>query len=533
MPAPIPSVVLHDLTFSWPDGHRVLEAVSGSFPPGSTGLVGLNGVGKSTLLRLIAGDLTPASGSVQSAGVVDYVPQRTDADPSHTLVDLLGIRSIVDAIAAVEQGEIDPALFDAIGADWDVEERAIAALSAAGVDIDDLNRPVTTISGGEATVAALVGVRMRGADIALLDEPTNNLDAHGRARVHDLIGAWGGPVIVVSHDLELLERMQNTAELRAGSLMLFGGPYSEFREQVAREQEAAERAVRSAEHAVRVEKRQRIAAAERIAHSERQGKKDAANRKYIGAVVNDRRNSAEKTHGKQRGLLVDRMQAAQRSLLDAESRIRDDDRVSIDLPDPAVPPGKRIAEVAGSDGRTIIVQGPERIAITGPNGVGKTTLLEGLVSGVAATPGRAAAVAHVHRIGTLSQRLDTLDDAASVIENVSRVSPHTPRAELRNRLARLLVRGSMVDRPVAALSGGERFRVALAQVLLTDPPPQLIVLDEPTNNLDLQTTEQLIEALGAYRGAMIVVSHDRGFLERLALDAEFALDAAGVLTAMR
>ena len=533
MPAPIPSVVLHDLTFSWPDGHRVLDAVSGSFPPGSTGLVGLNGVGKSTLLRLIAGKLRPMSGSVQAAGVVDYLPQRTDADPSHTLVDLLGIRSIVDAIAAIERGAINPALFDTIGADWDIEERAIATLSAAGVDIDDLNRPVTTISGGEATVAALAGIRMRGADIALLDEPTNNLDAHGRTRVHDLIGAWGGPVIVVSHDLELLELMQHTAELRAGSLTLYGGPYSAFREQVSRDQEAAERAVRSAEHAVRVEKRQRIAAAERIAHSQRQGKKDAANRKYIGAVVNDRRNSAEKTQGKQRSLLDDRMQSAQRSLQEAESRIRDDDRLGIDLPDPAVPPGKRIAEFTGSDGRTIIIQGPERIAITGQNGVGKTTLLEGLISGVAAAPGTAAAVAHVHRIGKLSERLDNLDDAASVMENVTRVAPHVPRVELRNRLARLLVRGTMVDRPVGALSGGERFRVALAQVLLTDPPPQLIVLDEPTNNLDLQTTEQLIDALGAYRGAIIVVSHDRGFLDRLRLDAEFELDAAGLLTAMR
>tara|TARA_B100002049_G_scaffold218326_1_gene185395 strand:+ start:244 stop:1845 length:1602 start_codon:yes stop_codon:yes gene_type:complete len=533
MPAPVPSVVLHDLTFTWPDGHRVLDAVSGSFPPGSTGLVGLNGVGKSTLLRLIGGRLTPTSGSVQAAGVVDSLPQRTDAGPGRAVIDLLGIRSIVDAIAAVEQGEIDPALFDTIDTHWDIEEQAAAALSAAGMDIDDLHRPVSTISGGEAMIAALVGIRMRGADIALLDEPTNNLDADGRVRVHELIGAWNGPVIVVSHDLELLERMQNTAELRAGSLTLYGGPYSAFCEQVAREQEAAERAVRSAEHAVRVEKRQRIAAAERIAHSERQGKKDAVNRKYIGAVVNDRRNSAEKTQGKLRGLLDDRIQAAQRSLHDAESRIRDDDRVGIELPDPAVPSGKRIAELTGTDGRTMVLQGPERIAITGPNGVGKTTLLQGLIAGVAAAPGRAVAVAHVDRIGELSQRLDNLDDAASVIENVARVAPHMPRAELRNRLARLLVRGAMVDRPVGTLSGGERFRVALAHVLLADPPPQLIVLDEPTNNLDLHTTEQLIDALSAYRGAMIVVSHDRGFLDRLGLNAEFELDAEGVLTAMR
>ena len=188
MPAPVPSVVLHDLTFTWPDGHRVLDAVSGSFPPGSTGLVGLNGVGKSTLLRLIGGRLTPTSGSVQAAGVVDYLPQRTDAGPGRAVIDLLGIRSIVDAIAAVEQGEIDPALFDTIDTHWDIEEQAAAALSAAGMDIDDLHRPVSTISGGEAMIAALVGIRMRGADIALLDEPTNNLDADGRVRVHELIG---------------------------------------------------------------------------------------------------------------------------------------------------------------------------------------------------------------------------------------------------------------------------------------------------------------------------------------------------------
>jgi len=529
MPAPTPAVVLHDLTFAWPDGTRVIDRVSGSFARGSTGLVGLNGVGKSTLLRLIAGELTPTSGSVHTAGLVDYLPQRADATPNDTVIDLLGIRAVDDAISAVERGEIDPGLFDTIGTDWDVAERASAALSAAGLDIDDLERPATSLSGGEAMTAALIGVKLRRADIALLDEPTNNLDAAGRARVHDLVGGWGGPVIVVSHDLELLERMQDTAELRAGALSVYGGPYSAWREQVAAEQEAAERAVRAAEHEVRVEKRQRIAAAERVAHSERQGRKDAANRRFVPAAINDRRNSAEKAQGARRAVLDDRMHAAQRSLQEAESRIRDDDRILIQLPDPAVPAGKRIAELTGSDGRTVVIQGPERVALTGANGVGKTTLVRSLVSGVPPARGHATAVAHVEGIGMLSQRLENLDERETVIENVARYAPHLPRADLRNQLARLLVRGAMVDRPVATLSGGERFRAALAQVLLADPPRQLLVLDEPTNNLDLRTVDQLVDALGAYRGAMIVVSHDRGFLARLGLDAELDLNADGLL----
>lgn len=133
------------------------------------------------------------------------------------------------------------------------------------------------------------------------------------------------------------------------------------------------------------------------------------------------------------------------------------------------------------------------------------------------------AIAHTDRIGYLSQRVDGLDDAASVLENVCAAAPAMAVAEVRNRLARFLIRGDTVLRPVAALSGGERFRVALARLLLADPPPHLLVLDEPTNNLDLDTVDQLVEALSAYRGAVLVVSHDDAFLARLGLDLRLEL----------
>jgi ATPase subunit of ABC transporter with duplicated ATPase domains len=204
-----PSVVLDDLAFTWPDGTTALTGLSGAFGSGRTGLVGRNGSGKSTLLRLIAGDLAPDRGQVTRTTDAAYLPQRLTLDVDRPVAELLGVATPLAALRAIEAGDPDPAHFDAVGSDWDIEARAHAALSEAGLSPGLLDRRIGELSGGEAVLTAITGIRLRGAAIALLDEPTNNLDREARARLSDMVRAWRGTLIVVSHDTALLVLMDD------------------------------------------------------------------------------------------------------------------------------------------------------------------------------------------------------------------------------------------------------------------------------------------------------------------------------------
>ncbi|MGW8483217.1 ABC-F family ATP-binding cassette domain-containing protein [Microbacterium sp. NPDC055903] len=520
------SLTLDRLTFTWPDGSTALDAVSGSFGTGRTGLVGRNGSGKSTLLRLIAGELTPTSGSIHAGGDIAYLPQRLTLETGRRVADLLGVAAALDAVRAIESGDVDPAHFDAVGDDWDIEARAIASLAEAGLDPAFLDRRVGELSGGEAVLVAIAGIRLRRAPITLLDEPTNNLDRDARAKLADMVRTWKGALIVVSHDVSLLELMDDTAELYAHTLSVFGGPYSAWRAWLDGEQEAAKQAEVTAAQAVRKEKRQRIEAESKLAARSRTAKKAQIEKRVPKIIANGRKMAAEVSAGKLRTEVAEKEDAARAALDEAGRRVRSDESMKIELPDPQLSRTRRIATIGDAE-REWIVQGPERVALIGRNGAGKTTLLERLVAG---RPGdQLRAEAHTDRIGYLPQRVDGLDEKRSVFENIADAAPGIPEKELRNRLARFLIRGGTVDRAVGALSGGERFRVALAKLLLADPAPQLVVLDEPTNNLDLDTVDQLVEALRAYRGAVLVVSHDDAFLDRLGLDLTLEIEAEGTL----
>jgi len=526
-----PSIVLSDLSFSWPDGSGVIDHLSTAFGRGRTGLVGANGAGKSTLVRLVTGDLVPTGGRLTTTGEVDLLPQRLRSRAGDTVADLLGVGPRLLALRAILSGDATEGQYELLADDWDVESRAAAALADVGLGGLDggsrtgtgpstvLDRPVSTLSGGQAVLVAIAGVRLRGRPIAVFDEPSNDLDRRSRGLLLDVVDRWRGTLVVVSHDRELLEHVDEIAELRDGSMTVFGGTWSTYEQQLAMLQAAAERDVRAAEQVLKAERRQRIEAETTIARRAKAGAK--AGESMPKSMSNQLRGQAEATAGSLRRAHASSEQEARVAVDTAERRLRRDDTIVVDLPDPAVPASRRLAELTVR-GRTVVVQGAERIAVVGANGSGKTTLLEQLVGAPDARPHPLPdthAVALTGRVAHLGQKKNSLDDALTVLENVRRAAPDVPPREVRNRLARFLIRGDIVDRLAGTLSGGERFRVALAGLLLADPPPELLVLDEPTNDLDMASTAHLLQALRGYRGALVIVSHDEEFLERLGLDA--------------
>ncbi|WP_280400229.1 ABC-F family ATP-binding cassette domain-containing protein [Nocardia carnea] len=515
-------IVCSNLSFSWPDDTPVFTDLSFTVPAGRTGLVAPNGAGKSTLLRLLAGDLRPASGSVSVDGLLGYLPQTLPLTGDMSVAELLGIAPVLAALAAVESGDVAEEHFTTIGTDWDIEERTRAQLDRLGVGDVELTRRLHTLSGGQVVSLGLVAQLLRRPDVLLLDEPTNNLDLDARHRLYDLLGDWNGCLLLVSHDRALLDRMDRIAELHAGEITYHGGNFSDYEAAVRAAREVAEKNIRNAEQEVKREKRELQQARERAARRASNAARTLGNAGLPKIFAGTMKRNAQESAGRADGTHSARVEAARTRLDRAERELREDQKITLHLPGTQVPAGRTVflgeriryrvgdREIFAGDGFDLAIRGPERIALTGPNGAGKSPLLRILHSDLAAGTGEITRADG--RVAYLSQRLDLLDPQRSVAENLAGFAPELPAAQRMNLLARFLFRGSRVHLPVGALSGGERLRATLACILFAEPAPQLLLLDEPTNNLDLVSVGQLENALNAYEGAFVVVSHDERFL---------------------
>ncbi|MCK1818444.1 ATP-binding cassette domain-containing protein [Streptomyces sp. XM83C] len=528
MSASAVSVTLSSLSFAWPDGTPVLDGLDAAFGPGRTGLVGVNGSGKSTLLKLIAGELTPTHGTVRVTGEVGRLPQNVTLDTALRVDEALGIAARRAALHAIEAGDVAEEHFETVGDDWDVEERALSQLGELGLGHIGLDRTIGELSGGESVLLRLAALLLRRPDVLLLDEPTNNLDLYARRRLYAAVEAFPGVLIVVSHDRGLLDLVDRIADLRGGEIVQYGGNFSDYEEALAVEQEAAERMVRVAEADLRRQKRELVEARTKLAARTRYANKMYENKREPRAVMKLRKRAAQVSAGKHRILHEERLAEAKERLDEAVEAVRDDDEIRVDLPYTAVPPGREVLTLldlrpvhAEHAVGSLDLRGPERVALIGRNGAGKTTLLRTVAGELPPVSGEVRA--HVP-LRFLPQRLDVLDDDLSVAENVARFAPGATDNRVRARLARFLFRGARADRPAGTLSGGERFRAALAALLLAEPAPQLLMLDEPTNNLDMASVRQLTTALESYQGALVVAGHDLPFLESIGITRWLVLE---------
>jgi len=540
MENPMPDACLRvtDLVFAWSDGTPVFHGLSFALGVARTGLVAPNGAGKSTLLRLLAGELQPSSGRIEVEGRVGYLPQHLALDAEASVADVLGITARLDALEAILAGAADPALFDTLDNQWDLRERATAALSRLGLGEPPLRRRLGTFSGGEAMALGLAAQWLRQPEVLLLDEPSNHLDRQARLRLYDVLAQWPGCLLVASHDRALLEAMEQTAELTPTRLRLYGGGYGFYRHAVATEQQALEQQVRTLRSEVKREQRDRRQARER---SDRRAGNAARHQGDAGLpriVAGNRKRAAQVTaaradevHGDRLAQMRERLEAA-RDGLDREAEVQ------LALPATRVAADRLLYAGEGLracvDGRvlweaqgvSLSIRGPERIALSGPNGAGKSTLLR-LIAGELSPHGgrsRRASVA----IGQLGQRLEQLQPQWSADAQLADAAPGLSAQDRARVLARVGFRGARAALRVGDLSGGERLRVALACLLHAEPAPQLLLLDEPSNNLDLATVAHLEQALRAYEGALVVVSHDEAFLQAIGMTRWLWLSAEGL-----
>ncbi|WCR20827.1 ABC-F family ATP-binding cassette domain-containing protein [Paracoccus alcaliphilus] len=518
MPA---SVSLSGLTWSTPDGTPLFTDLNLTFGPERTGIVGRNGTGKSTLLRLISGDLSPTSGQVQVTGTIAMMRQDAMERPDDTIADLFGMRPALDLLDRAEAGLANAD--ELADADWTLPARIETALLRCGLSVGP-QTPLVTLSGGQRSRAALAALILAEPDFLLLDEPTNNLDRNGRGAVIDLVRGWTGGAIIVSHDRALLEEMDAIVELTSLGAARYGGNYSAFRQRKDAELAAAARDLAHAEKSRADAARRAQQASERKARKDSAGRRARAKGDQPKILMDAAKGRAEASGGAGVHLRDARREAANEALSAAREKIELLQPLRMDIPPTGLAPGKTVLRLDGVTGgydpaRPVIrdlsltVTGPERIVIAGPNGSGKTTLLKIITGQIIPQRGR---VNLMVPFALLDQHLGLLDPARTLHENFRRLNPSANMHTAHAALARFGFRAADALRQAGELSGGERLRAGLACALGAMPPPELLILDEPTNHLDLDGITALEAALTAYDGAVLVISHDEAFLGSLA-----------------
>jgi ATPase subunit of ABC transporter with duplicated ATPase domains len=532
------SLTLDRVTCTLPDGRVLFSDISTQFDTTPTGLVGRNGVGKSVLAGLLAGQRTPSSGQVQRQGRVHLLAQHA-GPPAGSIAALAGVAPLLHALARIEAGSVDPDDFATVGERWDIRDQLQAQWTRLGLPALDPARPAASLSGGQAMQVALAGALLSNADALILDEPSNHLDSTHRTRLLDALAGWRGGLIVISHDRSVLNAMRRIVELSPAGLRSYGGNYALYAGQKQDERAAADAVLALRRRERRQLQDDQREQRERIEHRQSRAQRTARTANQAPILLGGMKNRSENSTGRWQARQVERAASVDARVRDAAAQVEEAVEIALLAPTLADPGPQRVAElvdvqlpwVAPPWQRiSVCVQRGQRIGVRGRNGSGKSTLLRLLAGQLGAEAGQCTVAA---RTALLDQSLSALPAQATALSLLQDAHPDASETTLRTQLALLGLAGDRCLRPLSTLSGGERLKTALAAVLYARDPPQLLLLDEPGNHLDLPSLAALEQMLTRYPGTLMIVSHDPALLDAVGVSHYLdAADAGWALTAV-
>lgn len=526
-------LILQNLSYIHPNKDLLFDNINLTVNQYSkVALIGNNGAGKSTLLKIIAGELQAPVGQINSFSKPYYVPQILGQYNQFTIAQALGIDNKINALKEILVGNVIEENYELLNDDWTIEERCKDALNYWGLIDLDLSQKMGMLSGGQKTKVFLAGISIHEPELILMDEPSNHLDISARKLLYDFIQFTKSTFIVVSHDRKLLNLLDSVCELSKRGITVYGGNYDFYAEQKSVENNALNQDIQSKEKALRKAKEKERETLERQQKLDSRGKVKQEKSGVSRIMLNTLRNNAENSTSKLKSVHAEKISGITQELHDLRNTLTDNDKMKLGFDNSQLHKGKILltandinftykTQLLWKENLNFQITSAERIALKGANGSGKTTLIKLFLGTIKPTVGT---VKTVNQSVYIDQDYSLIDDKICVYEQAQKFNTTALQEhEVKMRLNRFLFSKNLWDKPCRALSGGEKMRLALCCLTIGTQSPDLIILDEPTNNLDIQNISILTNAINEYQGTLIVISHDETFLEQINIQREIKL----------